>query len=98
MSSQNKAAALLRQQFKTGHKFLEGTMQGVTPDMAHWMPPSKAQPLGATYAHVLISEDFLINGLLKGAAPLLASSWTGKVGVSELPPQAPGHRGRLGQR
>jgi hypothetical protein len=89
MSTQNKSVALLRQQFKTGHEFLEGTMQGVTPDMAHWTPPGKAQPLGANYAHVLISEDFLINGLLKGAAPLLASTWAGKVGVSELPPQAP---------
>lgn len=89
MSTQNKTTALLRQQFKTGHEFLEGTMQGVTSEMAHWMPPGKAQPLGANYAHVLISEDFLINGLLKGSAPLLTSTWVGKVGVSELPPQAP---------
>jgi hypothetical protein len=89
MSAQNKAVALLRQQFKTGHYFLEGTMEGVTSEMAHWSPPGKAQPLGANYAHILISEDFLINGLLKGAAPLLASTWAGKVGVSTLPPQAP---------
>ena len=89
MSTQNKTVALLRQQFKTGHSFLEGTMEGVTSEMAHWRPPGKAQPLGANYAHILISEDFLINGLLKGAAPLLASTWAGKVGVSTLPPQAP---------
>jgi len=89
MSAQNKAVALLRQQFKTGHQFLEGTMEGVTSEMSHWSPPGMAQPLGANYAHILISEDFLINGLLKGAAPLLASTWAGKVGVSELPPQAP---------
>ena len=89
MSAQNKTTALLRQQFKQGHEFLEGTMQRVTSEMAHWPPPGKAQPLGANYAHVLISEDFLVNGLLKGAAPLLASTQAGKVGVSELPPQAP---------
>ena len=89
MSAQNKTVARLRQQFKTGHHFLEGTMEGVTSEMAHWTPPGKAQPLGANYAHILISEDFLINGLLKGAAPLLASTWAGKVGVSTLPPQAP---------
>jgi len=56
----NKATALLREQFKQGHEFLEGTMQGVTSEMAHWPPPGKAQALGANYAHVLISEDFLV--------------------------------------
>jgi len=89
MSAQNRATTLLREQFKQGHEFLEGTMQDVTSEMAHWLPPGKAQTLGANYAHVLISEDFLVNGLLKGAAPLLASTQAGKVGVSELPPQAP---------
>lgn len=89
MSTQNKATAILREQFRVGHEFLEGTMQGVTSEMAHWSPPGKAQPLGANYAHVLISEDFLVNSLLKGSAPLLASTWEGKVGVSEFPPQAP---------
>ena len=89
MTTQNNAVSLLRQQFKMGHEFLEGTLQGADAQHAHWTPPGKAQPLGAQYAHVVLSEDGLINGLLKGAAPLLASTWAEKVGVSELPPQAP---------
>lgn len=89
MAAQNKTTALLREYFKVGHEFLEGTMQGVTSEMAHWTPPGKAQPLGANYAHVIISEDFLVNGVIRGAAPLLASTWEGRVGVSEFPPQAP---------
>jgi hypothetical protein len=97
MSTQNKTVSLLRQQFKTGHHFLKGTMEGVTSEMAHWTPLGKAQPLGANYAHILISEDFLINGLLKGAVPLLASTWAGKVGVSILPPQAPPWNNWAGQ-
>jgi hypothetical protein len=89
MSTQNSAVSLLRQQFQIGHQFLEGTLQGTTAKHAHWTPPGKAQPLGANYAHVVISEDGLVNGLLKGTMPLLASSWEGKTGISELPPQAP---------
>lgn len=89
MSTQNNAVSLLRQQFKIGHEFLEGTLQGINTEQAHWMPPGKAQPLGANYAHVVISEDGLLNGLLMGGTPLLASTWAGKVGVSEMPPQAP---------
>jgi hypothetical protein len=89
MSTQNNAVSLLRQQFQMGHQFLEGTLQGTGADHAHWTPPGKAQPLGANYAHIVVSEDALINSLLKGTAPLCASTWEGKVGLSEMPPQAP---------
>jgi hypothetical protein len=88
-TEQNKASALLRQQFTLGHEFLEGTVQGVTAEQAHWTPPGRGMPLGAHYAHVVVSEDMLINGLLKGSAPVAATTWAGKTGLSELPPQAP---------
>jgi hypothetical protein len=58
----------------------------VTPVEAHWSPPGKAHPLGANYAHVVIGEDGVVNGMLKGEAPLFAATWAGKTGVSELPP------------
>jgi len=61
-------------------------MADVTQQEAHWAPPGIAIPLGATYAHIVISEDGTVSGLLKGAAPLFAGNWAGKVGVSELPP------------
>jgi hypothetical protein len=81
-----QAILLLREQLKAAHQLLEGTMADVTEQEAHWAPPGIAIPLGATYAHIVISEDGTVNGLLKGVAPLFASSWAGKVGVSELPP------------
>ncbi len=89
MSMPNTGCSILRQQFKMGHEFLEGTLQGVAAEQAHWTPPGKAQPLGANYAHVVLTEDFIINALLQGAAPLMASTWAAKNGVSEMPPQAP---------
>ena len=80
------AKTLLREQFKQAHEILEGTMQDVTGEQAQWSPPGKANPLGATYAHALVSEDAMLNGMVKGAAPLFTSAWAGKMGLSEPHP------------
>src|SRR5262245_54139516 len=86
--------SLLQMQLKMAHEFLEATMQGVTPTQAHWSPPGLANPLGATYAHIALLEDGTINGMLKGSAPLFATSWEGKVGLNALPPMpGPGQNG-----
>ncbi len=77
---------LLREQFKSAHGLLEGTMQDVTEDQAHWTPPGKAIPLGATYAHAILSEDAMLNGMVKGAAPLFATTFADKTGLSEASP------------
>jgi hypothetical protein len=85
-AAKNKMVSLFREQIQAAHQLVEGTIANVTPEQAHWSPPGIAVPLGASYAHIVISEDGTVSGLLKGAAPLFASSWAGKVGVSELPP------------
>ncbi len=78
--------SLLREQLKGVNDLLEATVADVTREEAHWIPPGVAMPIGATYAHVVVSQDGVINGMLKGGAPLFASSWAGKTGLSELPP------------
>ena len=83
---EKKAVSLLREEIKTAHQYLEGTLGDVTEELVHWIPPGTALPVGATYAHVVVSEDATINGMLKGEVPLFAGPWAGKVGVSELPP------------
>lgn len=81
------AVALLKDQIGQAHWLLEGTMAAVTPAQAHWIPSGTANPIGASYAHLLLAEDGIVNLLLKGHAPLYASTWAGRVGVSELQPQ-----------
>lgn len=78
--------ALLRQQFEMGHTVLEGTIEGVTNDHAAWMPPGKAQSVGASYAHVVLSEDMLVNGMFSGQTPMFVTNWMGKNGISEPMP------------
>jgi hypothetical protein len=82
----------MRQQLKEAHDVLEGTMADVTSEQAQWLPPGTANPLGASYAHAVVSEDLLINGFLRRAVPLFAQpDWAGKNGLSEpMPNPGPG--------
>jgi hypothetical protein len=72
-----------RTALKWAFELLEMTMADVTQEQAYWLPPGIANPIGATYAHAVCGLDGVFNGLLRGAAPLFASSWAGKTGVSE---------------
>ena len=78
---------LLRQQFQLARRAFEGTLADVTPEQAHWQPPGMALPIVAHCGHVLAGQDTIVNALLKGGAPLAATSWEGRTGLSELPPR-----------
>jgi hypothetical protein len=80
------AIRLIRSQLRDAHGFLEATIQDVGPELADRPPPGTANPLGATYAHVITSEDMLIQGLLRQSAPLFGTTWAGKTGISEPMP------------
>ena len=76
----------LSEQIKQAHGFLEATMEGVTPEQAHWIPPGTANPLSATYVHAVVSEDTLIHAVMQGSAPLHASTCADQTGISEIQP------------
>ena len=80
------ALAILRQQYKECDEWLDATMVGVTSDQAHWKPAGSANPLGATYAHALMTQDYVANLAIQAGAPLASSTWSNKLGLSELPP------------
>lgn len=80
------ATTLLREQIQQAHEFLKAVMEGVTSEQAQWIPPGTANPLAATYVHAIASEDLAINMVLKGSAPLYATTWAGKTGISEVQP------------
>lgn len=77
---------MIREQIKTAHEWFDGTIAGVNDELAHWQPGGNAHPIGSRYAHMVVSEDMMVNGLLKGSAPLFATSWAGKTGLED--PQA----------
>jgi DinB family protein len=81
------AIALLRTQLSSAHTWCENTLGPADGEALHSIPPGKANPAAVAYAHAVSSEDFTINGWLRGAAPLLAAEWSGKTGMSEPMPQ-----------
>ena len=83
-----QATELLLEQVKWVHWWIETTiMDTITTEQAHWYPPGTlVNSLGGNYAHLLVNEDLIINAIMKGGAPLFASSWAGKTGMSNLLP------------
>jgi hypothetical protein len=73
----------IRSQFQAAHfGWLEGTMNDVTDEQAHWQAAGRAAPIGAQYAHHLIALDFLFLGFVQGGAPLAVSTFAGQTGMS----------------
>lgn len=71
---------LLAINLETAHDAFSRTVADVTPEMAHWQPPGIMHPIAERYAHLVMSEDFLINGIALGGAPLFMSEWMGRTG------------------
>jgi hypothetical protein len=82
----NYASQILLNQLKAVHGPLEQTMDGVTNEVAHFMPPRKANPIAGTYAHLVFSEDLFVHGFLMKAQPLCETTFKDKTGSSELHP------------
>ncbi len=78
------ATQLLREQLKSSHETMEGTMAGVNTDVAHFGDTGKALPVGAAYAHAVISEDVIVSTMLAQKTPL--STDNSKTGLSEPMP------------
>jgi len=89
-AKENKVMAFFREELRAAHQLLEGTMEGVTVDQAHWAPPGIALSIGATYARIVLSEDATINGIFKGAAPFSPAHGPGGPGpATSLPRPIP---------
>ena len=82
----NPRVELLRRIVRDARQVLDGTMADVTQSQVEYIPPGIANPLGATYAHVVCSEDMVVQGMFRQAAPLFASAWAGRTGLSEPMP------------
>jgi hypothetical protein len=80
------AVQILLKSLKDAHMYMEQTMDGVTDDVAAFMPAGKANPIAGTYAHMVFSEDFFLHFFLKKEKPLFETSWKDKTGISELQP------------
>ncbi len=79
-------AELIKQQLGMSRMVFDGTMVGVTDSQCAKIPGGVAHSIGSLLAHSVISEDFVVNTMVKGGQPLMAGAFAGNTGVSEPPP------------
>ena len=79
-------AEILLNQLKAAHGAMEQTMDGVTDEVAHFMPPGTANPIAGTYAHLVFTEDLFLHNFLTKTKPLLETKFKNKTGASEIQP------------
>lgn len=63
------AITLLKTAFDASHSWYGGTVADVTEDVANAVPAGTAHPIGSQMAHIVQSEDAMIN-MVQGRAPL----------------------------
>ncbi len=77
---------LLRGLMKTVHNVLEMTVNDVTGQPANWLPSGVANPIGATYAHAVLSEYGMLHAIIIGDIAMPEPGWGARIGLSEEPP------------
>jgi hypothetical protein len=81
------AIDILRANLADAHWLLEETVEDLRADHVHWAPPGTANTIGATYAHVIGSEDAFVQSTLLGRPLLADREWAGRNGISLPIPQ-----------
>jgi len=76
------ALELLKDELKNARESFEGTAVDLKEEDLHKSPGGVAFPLGATYAHLIFSEDAIVQGMLQGKAPLSETDWKNETGAS----------------
>ena len=77
---------MLREALADAHGSLERTVRGLDQAGLDWVPPGTANPIGATFAHLVVSEDMVANAILAEREPLLRTTFAGRTGLSEPMP------------
>ncbi len=75
------ALQLLKDQLKEAHELFINTSADIKEEHVHKDPGGKAFPIGATYAHLIFSEDAILHGMIQGKAPLFETEWKNKTGA-----------------
>lgn len=77
----------LGQALDFAHRYvLEGTVEGVDDELGNRRAGGNSNSIGSTYAHLVLSEDQIVNAMLKGSKPLSDGDWAGRTGVDKPMP------------
>ncbi len=75
----------LRSAFNAAHFWFDGTVADVTHDQANYLPEGRAHPIAELIAHVVQSEDNIINGMLQQKPTIWETGdWSAKLGMPNV--------------
>ena len=76
--------SLLKQQLAGYHDVLEQTIADCAQNTLNWNPPDATiTNVGSIYAHILFSEDGIVQGMLQHKAPVYQSQgWASRLNVT----------------
>ncbi len=78
--------SLIKEEIKNAHDMLESVVVDIKPADLNKDPGGKAFPPGSLYAHLVFSEDAIVNGMIQKKAPLFTGEWANKTGASSPMP------------
>ncbi len=83
------ARDLLRAQFAWIHQLLDGTMSDCSQETADYRGEGwTVSAISSIYAHIAITQDGIVHGLVQGRPTLLESDgWDGKLGLEAAGPR-----------
>ncbi len=81
---------LLQEQIKSARDSFGGTVADLKEEHVHTDPGGLALPLGSLYAHLILSEDIIVHGMLQEKAPLSSTEWKDKTGADKPMPSFEG--------
>jgi hypothetical protein len=77
------AIKVLLMHLQSAHWIFDTTTADVSEEVAHKGPFGTAGTVGSQMAHLVYDEDMIVNGVLQGKAPLSATTFAGKTGISD---------------
>ena len=85
------ARDLLRAQFAWVHQLLDGTMSDCSQETADFRGEGwTVNPISTIYAHIAITQDGIVHGLVQGRPTLLESGgWSERLGLGAVSPGQP---------
>lgn len=78
-------AKVLRAGFSGAHTWYNGTVPDITAEQTNNVPPGVGSTIGALIAHILNTEDFMINTAIQGKPTIWeAEGWGAKLGCEMI--------------
>lgn len=76
--------AFLRMDAETAHWVFNSTTADVSEAILHQQPRGAEATVASAMAHLVFTEDSIVQGMFQHKAPLASTTYAGKTGISEL--------------